>query len=187
MCDPIAVVNSELQRPPSLNLLNRINNLAFLTPLGIIGNEVVPIRGHGSGGKSVNSYPVGVSVKSNGAWTVIGLSDGACVSTEHWCVTSTPDTEAIIVNDCRNAHRCEELCTPVTPPFRPSGDAKRGKEERHGSFWSMILWNYIRRLVLKMTESERIDAPAGPLTIVAFLAAVPTVVSRENSWGVCAT
>ena len=43
----------------------------------------------------------------------------------------------------------------------------------------MILWNDVRRLVLKMAESERIYAPAGPLTIVAFLAAVPTVVLGE--------
>ena len=31
---------------------------------------------------------------------------------------------------------------------------------------------------MKVTESERIDAHAGPLTIVAFSAAVPTVISR---------
>ena len=29
-----------------------------------------------------------------------------------------------------------------------------------------------------MTELERIDAPAGPLAIVAFLAVDPTVISR---------
>ena len=42
----------------------------------------------------------------------------------------------------------------------------------------MILWKYFRRLVLKIAESERIDAPEGPLTIVAFSAAVPTVILR---------
>ena len=31
---------------------------------------------------------------------------------------------------------------------------------------------------MKMMESERIDAPAGSLTIVAFLASAPTVVLR---------
>ena len=48
----------------------------------------------------------------------------------------------------------------------------------HGSFGAMILWNDVRRLVLKMAELERRDAPAGPLTIVAFSEAVPTVVLR---------
>ena len=66
----------------------------------------------------------------------------------------------------------------MTPPFHSRGYAKNGKEERHGSFWEIILWTDVRRLVLKMTESERIEAPAGPLTIVAFSAVVPTVVSR---------
>ena len=41
----------------------------------------------------------------------------------------------------------------------------------------MIHWNNVRSLVLKMMELESIDAPAGPLTIVAFSEAVPTVVS----------
>ena len=108
MCDSIFIVNSELQRPPSLNLQTRINTLSFLTPLGIIGNEVVPIRGHASGLKSVNVYPVGVSSKSNGVWTFIGLSEVACVSAEHWRVTSTPDTEGIGVNDFRDGCGCEE-------------------------------------------------------------------------------
>ena len=66
----------------------------------------------------------------------------------------------------------------MTPPLHSSGYAESGKEERHGSFSAIILWNDIRRLVLKVTESERIDAHAGPLTIVAFLAVVPTVISR---------
>ena len=67
----------------------------------------------------------------------------------------------------------------MTPPFHSSGYAKKGKEERHGRFWAIILWNDVRRLVLIMTESERIDVPAGPLKIVAFLAAVTTVVLRR--------
>ena len=67
------------------------------------------------------------------------------------------------------------MCPPVTPLFHSSGDTKSGKEERHGSFWEIILWNDVRRLVLKMTESERIDAPTVPMKIVAFLAAVPTM------------
>ena len=50
------------------------------------------------------------------------------------------------------------------------------KEERYGRLWEIILWNDVRRLVLKMTDSERIDAPAGALMIVAFSAAVPTVI-----------
>ena len=70
------------------------------------------------------------------------------------------------------------MCPPVTPPFHSSGNAKSGKEEMHGSFWVIILWNDVRRLVLKTTELERIDVHVGPLMIVAFLAAVPTVVSR---------
>ena len=32
--------------------------------------------------------------------------------------------------------------------------------------------------MLKVTESEKIDSHAGPMMIVAFLAAVPTVISR---------
>ena len=56
----------------------------------------------------------------------------------------------------------------MTPSFHSRGDAKSGKEETHGSFWVIILWNNVRRLVLKMTESERIDGPAVPLKIVAF-------------------
>ena len=63
-------------------------------------------------------------------------------------------------------------------PFHSSSNAKSVNEERCGSFGAMIFWNDVRRLVLKMAESERIDALAGPLTIVAFLAAVPTVVLR---------
>ena len=42
----------------------------------------------------------------------------------------------------------------------------------------MILWNDDRRLVLKMSQSERIYAPAVPLNILAFSVAVTTVVSR---------
>ena len=67
---------------------------------------------------------------------------------------------------------------PVTLPFNSSGDAKSGKKERHGSFGAMILWNNVWRFVLEMEESERIDTPAGPLTIVAFPVVVPTVVLR---------
>ena len=52
------------------------------------------------------------------------------------------------------------------------------KEDRHGSFREITLWNNIRRLVLKVTESERIDTHAGPLTIVALSAAVPMVRSK---------
>ena len=52
----------------------------------------------------------------------------------------------------------------------------------HGSFSAIILWNNIRRLVCKVTESEIIDAHAVPLTIVAFLAAVPTVILRGILW-----
>ena len=122
MCDPIAVVNSELQNPSSLNLQTCSNTLVFLILRGLIGNEVVPINGHVSRGKSVNTYPVKVSVKSNGAWTVLGLSDGACISAEHWFIMSTSDTEVIGVNDCRNGCCCEELCPPVTPPFHSRGD-----------------------------------------------------------------
>ena len=64
----------------------------------------------------------------------------------------------------------------MTPVFDSSGDSKSVKRKRHNSFGSMILWNYVRMLVLKMAELERMDAPVGPLTIVAFLAAVPTVI-----------
>ena len=99
VCDPVVVVNSELQRPPSLNIQTRRNTLAFLTLGGLIGYEVVPIGGHAPGGKSINSYPVGVRVKSNGVWAVSGLSDCACVGAENWCVTSAPDTEKICVNE----------------------------------------------------------------------------------------
>ena len=49
---------------------------------------------------------------------------------------------------------------------------------RHGIFRAIILWNDVRRLVLKVTESERIYAHAGPLTIIAFSAVVPTVILR---------
>ena len=44
---------------------------------------------------------------------------------------------------------------------------------------AIIFWNDVRRLVLKVTELERIDAHAVPLKIVAFLAAVPTVILRR--------
>ena len=71
---------------------------------------------------------------------------------------------------------------PVTTPLHSSGYAEIGKEERHGRFKEIILWNNIRRLVLKVIESENIDAHAGPLTIVAFSAAVPTVISRGMLW-----
>ena len=67
----------------------------------------------------------------------------------------------------------------MTPPFHSSGDVKSGKEERHGRFGAMILLNDGNRLVLKMAKSERIYAPTGPLKIVSFLAAVPTVLSWE--------
>ena len=139
---------------------------------------MVHIGGNSSEGKSVNAYLVGVSVKSNGAWVVTGLSDGAYASAEHWHVTSSPYTEAIIVNYCCDVCRCNELCPPVTPLFHSSGNAKSVNGDSHGSFWEMILWDNFKRLVLKITESERIDAPAGALVIVAFLAAITTVVSR---------
>ena len=42
----------------------------------------------------------------------------------------------------------------------------------------MYFWINVRTLVLKMAESERIDAPAVPLTILAFSGVVPTVVLR---------
>ena len=64
----------------------------------------------------------------------------------------------------------------MTPPLHSSGYAEIGKEDRHGSFRAVIIWNNIRRLVLKVMESEIIDAHAGPLIIVSFLAAVPTVI-----------
>ena len=67
MCDPIVVVNYELQHLPSLNIQTHSNSLELLTLRGLKGNEVVPIRGHASKVKIVNAYPVGVSVKSNGA------------------------------------------------------------------------------------------------------------------------
>ena len=139
---------------------------------------MAPIRGHASRGKSINAYPVGVSVKSNGSLTVIIISDGACDSAEHWRVTSTPDKEAIGANDCRDGCRCKELCPHVTPSFHSRGDEKIVKEEMNDSFWAMIVWSDVRRLVLKLAESKKIDAPAGPLTIVEFSAAVQTVVSR---------
>ena len=66
----------------------------------------------------------------------------------------------------------------MTPTFHSRGDAKSRKGERHGSFWEMILWKDVRILVLKIMELERIEAPAGPLTIVVFLEAVPTVVLK---------
>ena len=66
----------------------------------------------------------------------------------------------------------------MTSPLHSSGYAESGKEDRHGSLRSIILWNNIRRLVMEVTESERIDTHAGPLTIVAFLTAVPTVIQR---------
>ena len=91
---------------------------------------------------------------------------------------STPDIEAIYVNEFRDGCCYEESCPPVIPPLHSSGDAKIGKEERHGRFGEMILWNDVRMLVFKMVESERVDAPAGPLTVVAFLAAVTMVVLR---------
>ena len=64
----------------------------------------------------------------------------------------------------------------MTPQLLSSGYAESGKEDRHGSFRAIILWNNIRKLVLKVTESEIIDAHVVPLTIVAFLAGVPTVI-----------
>ena len=82
------------------------------------------------------------------------------------------------MDDCRYGCRCEESCPPVTPPLHSSGYSENEKEERNFRFRAIILWNDVRRLALKLTESERIDAHAGPLTIVAFLAAVPTVISR---------
>ena len=64
----------------------------------------------------------------------------------------------------------------MTPLLHSSGYAEIGKEDSHGSLRAIILWNNIRRLVLKVMESEIIDAHAGPLIIVSFLAAVPTVI-----------
>ena len=66
----------------------------------------------------------------------------------------------------------------MTPLLHSSGYAENGKGERHGSFRVIILWNNASRLVLKVKESERIDAHAGPLKFVAFSAVVPTVISR---------
>ena len=82
------------------------------------------------------------------------------------------------VDDFRNGCCYKKSCLPVTPPFHHIGDEKSGKEERHGSFGAMIIWNDVRRSVLKIEESERIYVPAVPLTIVAVLAAVPMLVSR---------
>ena len=56
----------------------------------------------------------------------------------------------------------------VIPPFHSSGDAKIGKEDIHSSFKAMILWNNVRRLMLKMEELEGIDAHAVPPVIVLF-------------------
>ena len=64
--------------------------------------EMVTTRGHTPRGKSVNSYPEVVRVKSNGVWVVSGIYDCACVGLEYWRSMSTPDTEAICVNDCRD-------------------------------------------------------------------------------------
>ena len=75
VCDPIVVVNYELQRPPSLNLQTCSNTLALLTLLGLVGDEMVPIGGHSPRGKSFNSYPVGVRVKLNVVWGVSSLFD----------------------------------------------------------------------------------------------------------------
>ena len=66
----------------------------------------------------------------------------------------------------------------MTLLLHSSGYAESVKEDRYGRFRAIILWNNISRLVFKVTESERIDALAGPLTIVAFSSAVPTVISR---------
>ena len=66
----------------------------------------------------------------------------------------------------------------MTLLLHSSGYAESVKEDRHGSFRAIILWNNISRLVFKVTESERIDTHAGPLMIVSFLAAFPTVISR---------
>ena len=70
----------------------------------------------------------------------------------------------------------------MTLSFHFSGDAKNGKEERHSRFRAMIFLDNVRRLLLKIAELEGIDAPAGPLKIVAFLAAVPTVVFWGMHW-----
>ena len=67
----------------------------------------------------------------------------------------------------------------MTPPLRSSGFTENGKKERYGNFRSIILWNDIRSLVLKVTESEWIDAHAGRLRIVAFSAAVPKVIPNK--------
>ena len=72
-------------------------------------------------------------------------------------------------------------------PFHSSSNAKSVNEERCGSFGAMIFWNDVRRLVLKMAESERIDALAGPLTIVEFFGSGSNGGLEGNDWGVCAT
>ena len=64
----------------------------------------------------------------------------------------------------------------MTPPLHSSGYAESGKEERNVRFRVIVFWNNVRRLVLKVTESEIINAHAGPMTIVAFSAAVTTVI-----------
>ena len=64
----------------------------------------------------------------------------------------------------------------MTPPLHSRGYAENGKEESHGRFRAIAIWNDVRRLVLKVTESERIDTHAGLLMIVVFSAAVPTVI-----------
>ena len=56
----------------------------------------------------------------------------------------------------------------MTPLFLSIGNSKSGKEEIHGSFGEMILWKNVRRLMLKMAESEGIDAHAVQLVIVLF-------------------
>ena len=66
----------------------------------------------------------------------------------------------------------------MTLLLHSSGYAESVKEDRYGSFRAIILWNNISRLVFKVTESERIDTHAGPLTIVAFSTAVPPVIQR---------
>ena len=66
----------------------------------------------------------------------------------------------------------------MTPPLYSNVFSENRKEEIHGRFRAIILWNDVMRLVLKVTESERINAHAGLLRIVAFLAAFPMVISR---------
>ena len=103
MCDTVVVivVNDELQRPPSLNLQTRGNTLAFLTLLCLIFNEVFPIGGYEYGGKSVNTYLVGIFVKLNGTGKVVSLSDVACESAERWCFVLTLYKEALDADYCR--------------------------------------------------------------------------------------